>query len=94
MKKPRRAGMTQTFSVSVNPETKRALRALAEQDFGGNLSALVTDLAEEARRRMAADAYLRRHNISVPTKAEADALQKEISREASVWQKRSRKRTA
>jgi hypothetical protein len=88
MKKPRRAGMTQTFSVSVDPETKRALRSLAEQDFGGNLSALVTD-----RRRMAADAYLRRHGISIPTKAEADALQKEISREASVWQKRSRKRT-
>jgi hypothetical protein len=52
MKKARRAGATETFSVSVNPETKRALRALANRDFGGNLSALVTDLAEEARRRM------------------------------------------
>ena len=93
MKKARRAGATETFSVSVDPETKRALRSLANQDFGGNLSALVTDLAEEARRRMAAGAYLRRHNISAPTNAEADALQKEIMREASVWQKRSRKRT-
>jgi hypothetical protein len=93
MKKARRAGATETFSVSVDPETKRALRSLANQDFGGNLSALVTDLAEEARRRMAAGAYLRRQNISVPTNAEADTLQKELNREALVWHKRSRKRT-
>jgi hypothetical protein len=80
-------------STSSSTETKRALRSLANQDFGGNLSALVTDLAEEARRRMAAGAYLRRHNISVPTNAEADALQKRISREPLVWKNRSRKRT-
>ena len=53
MKRTRRAGASETFSVSVDPETKRALRALANRDFGGNLSALITDLAEEARRRMA-----------------------------------------
>ena len=75
--------------MSVDPETKRALRSLANQDFGGNLSALVTDLAEEARRRMAAGAYLRRHDVSVPTHAEADTLQKEIDREALVWRKRT-----
>ena len=50
MKKTRRSGATETFSISVDPETKRALRALANKDFAGNLSALVTDLAEEARR--------------------------------------------
>jgi hypothetical protein len=93
MKKARRAGATETFSVSVDPKTKRALRSLANQDFGGNLSALVTDFAEEARRRMAAGTYLRRHGLAVPTKAEADALQNEILREASVWKKRTRKRT-
>jgi hypothetical protein len=92
MKKSRRTGATETFSVSVDPETKRALRALANQDFGGNLSALVTDLAEEARRRMAAAAYLRRHGIPVPSNAEADALEKEIAREISSWKKRPRKR--
>jgi hypothetical protein len=92
MNKTRRAGATETFSVSVDPETKRALRALANRDFGGNLSALVTDLAEEARRRMAAGAYLQRHGISVPTQAEADTLEKDISREVSAWKKRPRKR--
>ncbi|MFZ5896639.1 MAG: hypothetical protein ACOY0T_36625 [Myxococcota bacterium] len=60
------------------------MRALANKDFDGNLSALVTDLAEEARRRMAADAYLRRHEISAPSKVEADALEKEISREIAL----------
>ena len=92
MKKARRAGATETFSVSVDSETKRALRALANQDFGGNLSALVTDLAEEARRRMAADTYLRRHDIPAPTQVEADILEKEIAQEASAWRKRRRKR--
>lgn len=33
--------------MSVDPETKRALRALADSDFHGNLSALVTDLAKK-----------------------------------------------
>jgi len=92
MKKRRRAGASETFSVSVDPETKQALRALANQDFGGNLSALVTELAEEARRRMAADAYLRRHEMSAPTPVEADALQMEISRDVAAWKKRRRKR--
>jgi hypothetical protein len=94
MKKQRRAGASETFSVSVDPETKRALRALAERDFGGNMSALVTELAEEARRRMAADAYLRRHEIAVPTQVEADALEQQIKRDVTAWKKRRRKRSA
>jgi hypothetical protein len=93
MNKSRRAGATETFSVSVDTETKRALRALANQDFGGNLSALVTDLAEEARRRMAAGAYLSRHGLSVPMAAEAEAVEKQLRREVSTWKKRPRKAT-
>jgi hypothetical protein len=92
MKKPRRAGATETFSVSVDPKTKQALRALANRDFGGNLSALVTDLAEEARRRMAADAYLLRHRIAAPAKVEADVIEAEIARELAAWKKRLKKR--
>ena len=91
-KKTRRAGASETFSVSVDPETKRALRALAERDFGGNLSALVSDLADEARRRMASDAYLRRHGVSVPTKAEADVVEAQIATELSAWKRRRKRR--
>lgn len=92
MKTVRRAGATETFSVSVDPKTKEALRALANRDFGGNLSALVTDLAEEARRRMAADAYLRRHGMANPSVAEAEVIEKEIGRELAAWKKRPKKR--
>jgi hypothetical protein len=91
-KKSRRAGATETFSVSVDPETKRALRALADSDFDGNLSALVTDMAEEARRRMAAAAYLRRHRIPELSRAEADKLLAELECEvAAVKRRRTRK---
>jgi hypothetical protein len=91
-KKPRRSGATETFSVSVDPNTKRALRALADAEFQGNLSALVTDFAEEARRRMAAGAFLDRQGVAKLTKPEADALQAEIDRELRV-QRRRRKRS-
>jgi hypothetical protein len=92
-KRARRLGATETFSVSVDPDTKRALRALADSDFGGNLSALVTDLAEEARRRMAAGAYLKRHGLSEPSKEEADLIQAQIEREIGA-RKGRRKRSA
>jgi len=91
-RKTRRTGATETFSVSVDPETKRALRTLANQDFQGNLSALVTDLAEEARRRLAAGAYLRRRGLRTPTPSEADILEQEIAREIQTWKARRKKR--
>ncbi len=91
-RRTRRAGATETFSISVDPETKRALRALANQDFQGNLSALVADLAEEARRRMAAGAYLQRRRIPVPTPAEADLVETEIAHEIAAWKQRRRRR--
>jgi hypothetical protein len=93
-KRSRRLGATETFSVSVDPETKRALRALADSAFGGNLSALVTNLAEEARRRLAAGAYLRRHRLPELAHDEADAVQARIDREAAAWRKRKTKRRA
>lgn len=90
--KTRRTGASETFSVSVDLETKRALRALANQDFQGNLSAAVTDLAEEARRRMAASAYLRRHGLGAPTRAEANLIEVDVARELASSRKRRRKR--
>jgi hypothetical protein len=93
-KRQRRTGATETFSVSVDPETKRALRALADSAFGGNLSALVTDLAEEARRRLAAGKYLRRHGVAEVTAKEGDAIQAEIDREIATSRKRRSKRRA
>ena len=95
MKVKRRAGATETFSVSVDPETKRALRKLADAEFGGNLSALVTDFAEEARRRIAAAAYLRRHGIPKLKPDEAEALEAQIEQEiAKATPRRARRGAA
>jgi hypothetical protein len=91
-KRQRRAGATETFSVSVDPETKDALRALADSAYGGNLSALVTALAEDARRRMAAGAFLRRSKQPDTTAEEAQALEAELEREVAVWRKRRKGR--
>jgi hypothetical protein len=84
----RRAGATETFSVSVDAETKKALRTLADSDYGGNLSALVTDFAADARRRMAAAAYLKRHGKPLPTQADAARIEAEIAAEVAAGKKR------
>jgi hypothetical protein len=92
--KQRRAGATETFSVSVDAETKRALRALADAEFAGNLSALVTDFAEDARRRLAAGKLLRAHRVRKMTAREADAFQAQIEREATAARKRRKRKAA
>jgi hypothetical protein len=92
-KKTRRPGATETFSVSVDPSTKKALRALADRDFGGNLSALVTDFAADARRRLAAGRYLERHGLKPPTRADVEAIEAELEAHADAWRNRHKKRT-
>ncbi len=51
--KKRRAGATETIGVSVDPETKRKLKELADEKHGGNVSALIAEMAEEAVRQAA-----------------------------------------
>lgn len=92
-KKKRRVGATETFSVSVDPETKQALCALADSEFGGNLSALVTDLAEEARRRKAAGDFLQRHELPKLTAHAAASLQAAIDAEVAASKRKSKKRS-
>ena len=93
-KRSRRAGATETFSVSVDPETKAALRELADDEFDGNLSALVTDMAEEARRRMAAGKLLRRHGIPKLARDEAEELQARIAAEVTASKGKRKKSSA
>jgi len=92
-KKHRRAGSTVTFSVSVDPETKRALRYLADEDFNGNLSAAITELAADARRRLAARAVVRRAGLRPFTREEALAFQAGIDREVAAYKRARRKRS-
>jgi hypothetical protein len=76
-----RSGTTETFSVSVDRETKAILRDLADREFAGNMSALVKDFAAEASRRKAAGDYLRRHGLVPLTRTEAARASAEIEAE-------------
>lgn len=91
-RKQRRAGATETFSISVDPETKKALRRLADASYGGNLSALITDLAEDARRRTSAGAYLRRRAMAPLDREGVLAVEANIARELAVARRRGRGR--
>lgn len=42
---------THTFSISVDEETRRILKAEADRSFGGNVSALVAAIAKQAARQ-------------------------------------------
>jgi hypothetical protein len=59
------------------------------------MSALVTALADEARRRTAAGAYLSRHGLPALTPTEVAAVEAEIEREvAAPRPPRKRRRVA
>ncbi|MBI3203395.1 MAG: hypothetical protein IT377_20210 [Polyangiaceae bacterium] len=49
----RRAGASETIGVSVDPETKRRLKALAQDRHGGNVSALIAEMTDAAVRAAA-----------------------------------------
>ena len=73
-----RAGKTATFSVSVDAETQRILKAEAKRSYGGNVSALVSAIAKEAKRQSALDWLLQRSGAAPMTDAERDSLLAEI----------------
>ncbi len=49
----KRAGKTETLSISLAPEPLKVLRRRAKQVHGGNLSAAIAEAAEFVRRDMA-----------------------------------------
>jgi len=56
----KRSGKTETFSVSVSPETRARLRRAADRAHGGNVSALIEAIATAADRREALERLLHR----------------------------------
>ena len=60
MARLKRKGKTETFSVSVSSETRARLRKAADRSYGGNVSALIEAIAEEAVRHEAIDWLLER----------------------------------
>ena len=52
-RRSRRAGATETVGVSLDSETKRKLKELADEKHGGNVSALVAEMTDAAVRQAA-----------------------------------------
>jgi hypothetical protein len=73
----RRPGSTQTFSISVDARTRQRLRALAKARHGGNVSALIAELALEGERLAAFERAWRWYGGPSPTPAESAAIRAE-----------------
>ncbi len=65
----KRRGATVTFSISVDAETQRILKAEAARSYGGNVSALVSAIAREAKQRAALDWLLEGAKITAQERA-------------------------
>ena len=85
-----RSGKTATFSISVDEETQRILKVEAGRNYGGNVSALVTAIAKEAKRQAALDWLLQRSGAAPMTDAERDKLLAEIDGKPTPRKRRRR----
>lgn len=77
MDSKRRAGTTETFSVSVDRKTKQRLKTLAAARHRGNVSALITELALEGERQAAFERAWEWYGGPEPTPEESAALRAE-----------------
>jgi len=95
-KRLKRTGGSVTFSVSVDRDTKKLLRDVADQAYRGNVSELITQIAQQAARQAAAAELLRLHGRSPMTDEELSAFEKkiavELARQAPVKKKRVEKK--
>ncbi len=80
-KRMKRKGETVTFSVSVDRDTKELLREVADRSYQGNVSALITQIAQQAARQEAARDLLKSHGRTPLTDEEANAFEDAISAE-------------
>ena len=92
MKRKRRAGATETFSVSVDRETKRRLKTLAAERHSGNVSALITELSIEGERQAAFERAWRWYGGAEPTPRESAAIRAEWKEGWSLARKAKRSR--
>jgi hypothetical protein len=92
----RRKGRTVTFSVSVDPSTKKLLRDVAERAYRGNVSELITQIAEQAARQEAAGRVLALHGRPNLTDEECDAFERDVLAELAAQSagKKRRRRVA
>lgn len=77
MKRQRRSGVTKTFSVSVDEETKQILKTLAAERHNGNVSALIAELAKDAKRQAAHERVWAWYGGPEPTAEEVRKIEAE-----------------
>jgi hypothetical protein len=91
MKRKRRPGATETFSVSIDTKTKAMLKARAKRLYGGNMSALITELGREAERRDAFDRIREWAGGSTLTDAARATIDAELSEGWSLARSHAKK---
>ncbi len=74
-----RRGNTTTLSVSVDAETLATLKQRAKRLHGGNVSAVIVELAADARVSEARHAFFKKYQIARPTEAELAEFDRELS---------------
>jgi hypothetical protein len=96
--KKRRKGATETFGISLDPETKKFLKAEAERKHLGNVSALITELAQEAKRQAAFERAWEWYGGPAPTLEESAAIRAEVEEgwklARTLGKKKNRKKAA
>lgn len=76
--KARRNGATETFGISLDVETKKFLKAEAARKHAGNVSALITELAHEAKRQAAFERAWKWYGGPGPSAEEAAFIRAEV----------------
>jgi len=71
-------GATETVGVSLDGETKRTLKALAQEKHQGNVSALITEMTAAAVQQAAFERAWRWYGGPEPTDAARDAVDAQL----------------
>ena len=72
-----RAGKTKTTSFSLDAATLQNLKALAARRHGGNVSALLAELASREAKFAAAEAFFETYGVPPLTPAAIEAIEAE-----------------
>ena len=91
-RKSRRKGATETIGVSLDSETKRVLKDLAAEKHGGNVSALITEMAADAARKAAFARAWEWYGGPDPTVEERARIDTELAEGWRLARKHARRR--
>ncbi|HEY8074730.1 MAG TPA: hypothetical protein VIF62_11485 [Labilithrix sp.] len=88
-----RAGRTRTTSFSLDAATMKHLKALAARRHGGNVSALLAEIANREAKFVAAEAFFEKYGVPPLSDDDAERIEAEW-RGAAPARKRKRGRAA